>query len=330
LSTVDLQTLGGGRRRFSLKVWLPVSILLGALLIAPVLGLSSFIQSLIIEIFVFSLLALSLNVLLGYTGLVSLGHAAFFAIGGYAIAIISVRWSTEIMLIAPLAVASAALWAVPIGWLSIRLSGFYFLMITLAFAQMISIAAVRWKSLTGGSDGILVPQPMLFGNPVLQDRQSIYYFTLVVFVASVLVVYLIVSSRFGRTLAGIRENSLRMRALGYNVGLYKLIAFVIAASVAGLAGAMNTVFNLFIDPGAADWTQSALVLVMVLIGGAGFFVGPIVGAAIVLILEHWLSSHTEHWGLVLGLLFIGLITFAREGLAGVAASALGVGDGGNR
>jgi branched-chain amino acid transport system permease protein len=303
------------------KIWIPLGVLVFALALAPIMGLPNFIQSLIIEILTFSLLALSLNILLGYTGLVSFGHAAFFGVAGYAVGIIAVSFTSEILITVPLSVLCAALLAVPLGWLSIRLSGFYFLMITFAFAQMVYVAAFRWKWLTGGSDGLIVPAPTFFGIPVLLDRGALYFFTLLVFVICSAAIYVVVTSQFGRTLVGIRENARRMRALGYNVRRYKLAAFVIAATFAGVAGVLNSLFNLFIAPESAHWTQSALVLVTVLIGGASYFVGPIIGTTIVILLQHWLSSHTEYWGLVLGVLFIALITGAREGIAGLAMLA---------
>jgi branched-chain amino acid transport system permease protein len=304
------------------RIWIPLGVVIAALAAAPLLGLPVFLQSLVIEVLTFALLSLSLNVLLGYTGLVSFGHAAFFGIAGYAVAAIGTHFTTNLLLTFPLAVLTAALCALPIGWLSIRLSGFYFLMITFAFAQMVYVAAFRWKWLTGGSDGTIVPGANLFGVPVLQSRESFYFFSLAVFTICTVCLYLIVTSQFGKTLVGIRESTPRMRALGYNVRRYKLAAFVIGATFAGVSGVLNSLFNLFIAPESAHWTQSALVLVMVLIGGAGYFVGPIIGAAIVIVLQHWLSSHTEYWGLILGLLFIVLITGAREGIAGIAVQVM--------
>jgi len=313
--------LTGARRPPALSrwtVWGPLAAAILALAVAPALGMSNFVQSLAIEMLIFSILALSLDILLGYTGLVSLGHAAFFAISGYTVAILSVRWTADIALTFPLAIMVAGVLALAVGALSIRLSGFYFLMITFALAQMIYTAAFRWKWLTGGSDGILVASPTLFGHPVLQSREAFYYFTLVVFVVTCALLYWIIHSQFGRVLAGIRENTRRMRALGYNIRLYKLAAFVTAAVFGSIAGILNAQFNLFIAPESAHWSQSALVLVMVLIGGSGYFLGPIIGATIVLGLQHWLSSYTDYWGLVLGLLFIALITGAREGIVGIA------------
>jgi branched-chain amino acid transport system permease protein len=323
MSAADIAMKRQQRPSVAPRIWIPLSVLLGALAVAPLFGLPIFIQGLVIEILTFSLLALSLNILLGYTGLVSFGHAAFFAISGYAVAAVATHYTPDILVTLPVAILSAALCALPLGWLSIRLSGFYFLMITFAFAQMVFVAAFRWKWLTGGSDGMLVSGPTLFGTPVLQSREQFYFFALALFVICTVALYCIVTSSFGRTLIGIRENTLRMRALGYNVRRYKLAAFVIAATFGGVAGAANALFNLFIAPESAHWTQSAMVLVMVLIGGASYFVGPIVGTTVVLLLQHWLSSHTEYWGLVLGILFIALITGAREGISGLVMNLTG-------
>jgi branched-chain amino acid transport system permease protein len=290
-----------------------------AMAAAPALGLSNFLQSLVIEILMFSILSMSLNLLVGYTGLVSLGHAAFFAVAGYAAAIAAIRLSPDVLVTFAAGIAASTLLAVLVGWLSIRLSGFYFLMITFTFAQMVYVAASRWKPWTGGSDGLIIPGPELFGQPVLQSREAFYYTALAIFAVCCMAMYGLVTSPFGRTLAGIRERAPRMRALGYDVRRCKLGAFVAAAAFASVAGVLNAQFNLFIAPESAHWTQSAITLVMVLIGGSSFFVGPIVGTAIVLLLQYELSSYTEYWGLVLGLMFIALITGAREGLIGIAA-----------
>lgn len=299
--------------------YLACAAAIAAVAAAPVLGLSNFLQSLVIEILMFSILSMSLNLLVGYTGLVSFGHAAFFAVAGYAAAIAAIRLSPDVLVTFPAGIAASTVLAVLVGWLSIRLSGFYFLMITFTFAQMVYVAASRWKPWTGGSDGLIIPGPELFGQPVLQSREAFYYTVLAVFAICCTAMYGLVTSPFGRTLAGIRERAPRMRALGYDVRRYKLGAFVTAAAFAGIAGVLNAQFNLFIAPESAHWTQSAITLVMVLIGGSNFFVGPIVGTAIVLLLQYGLSSYTEYWGLVLGLLFIALITGAREGLIGIAA-----------
>lgn len=294
---------------------------------APWLGINEFQRSLLLEVMIFSILAMSLNLILGYAGLVSFGHAAFFAVGSYAAGLSANYLSPEIWLSLPIGIAAGVILALPVGWLSIRLSGFYFLMITFAFAQMVYAVVYRWNWLTGGSDGLLIAGPKFLGSPVLQSRDQLYFFTLICFVASFLILHRIISGPFGQVLVGIRENTRRMRALGYDVRAYKLAAFVIAAAFAALAGVINGQFSLFASPESAHWTLSASALVMVLIGGAGTKTGPIIGTAIVLLLQHWLSSYTQYWSLALGLLFILLITTAREGIHGLllrAARRIGV------
>ena len=234
-----------------------MAALVVVLALAPVLGLPPFVQSLVIEIMIFSILAMSLDLLVGYTGLVSFGHAAFFAIAGYGTAV-AARATPELLLTIPVGLLAALVLALLVGWLSIRLSGFYFLMITFAFAQMVYVAAIRLKKVTGGSDGLVVPGPKLFGYSVLESRAAFYWFTLAVFVLCCGVMYAVVRSQFGRTLVGIREQTPRMRALGYDVRWYKLVVFVIASLLAGAAGIVNVLFNLFIAPESAHWTQSAL------------------------------------------------------------------------
>ena len=284
---------------------------------APTLGLSSFLQSLVIEVLTFSILSMSLNLLIGYTGLVSFGHAAFFAVAGYGAAIAAIRLNPEVFVTFSIGIVASSLLAVVIGWLSIRLSGFYFLMITFTFAQMVYVAAVGWKVWTGGSDGLIIPGPTLFGHPVLETRRGLYYTTLVVFVVScsdhVLACDLAVRPYADRN----------PRARPADAGAGLQCAPLQARRVRCRRGTgerrrrAECAIQSFISPESAHWTESAIILVMVLIGGTNFFVGPIVGTAIVLLLQHWLSSYTQYWGLVLGSLFVALITTAREGIVGV-------------
>jgi branched-chain amino acid transport system permease protein len=266
---------------------------------------------------VFAVLAMSLDLLLGQTGLVSLGHAAFFAIGAYASGLSANYLCTDVIVTSMIAVVVGAVLALPIGILCIRLPGFYFLMITFAFSQMIFQVAFKWARLTGGADGLLISPPTLFGSPVLTSRLQLYLTTLIIFVLCVLLFVFIRRSSFGQVLAGIRENTRRMRALGYNVRAYKLMAFTLSAAVAAFAGAWYVQFSLFVSPDAAHWAQSAAVLVMVLIGGAGSTLGPVIGAATILLLQHELSSYTEHWNAILGLLFVLTIWVSPDGIAGL-------------
>ncbi len=291
------------------------------LVAAPHLGLPSYALSLMIEALFLAIFAMSLDVLVGYLGLVSLGHATFFAIGAYATGIIANGLTNDILVTSSIGLAVAGVLGIVIGWLSIRLPGFYFLMITLAFAQMIYSIADKWNWLTGGSNGMSIPSPALFGHPVLNSREQIYYVVLVAFGLSWFILHRVVTSPFGEALVGIRENTRRMRAIGYNVRRYKLVGFVIAAIFASLAGILNAQFNHFVSPENAHWSQSANVLVMVLIGGAGTLLGPVIGATVVLLLQNWLSSYTEYWSLALGILFIVLITGARDGILGLMTQA---------
>lgn len=292
-----------------------------ALALAPAAGMGDFGLSFLLEMMVFSVLALSLNLLVGNTGLVSLGHAAFFAIGAYAAALCANNWSTDVLVTLSCAVLAGAIFAVPIGFLSIRLPGFYFLMITFAFSQMVYQVAFRWAGLTGGSDGLRVAPPTLIGSPVLIERVHLYWFALVVFVASIVLLYRLGRSSFGRVLAGIRENTRRMRALGYDVRAYKLAAFVLSASIAAFVGAVYVQFSLFVSPDNAHWIQSATVLVMVLVGGRGSLIGPLIGATSILFLQHQMSSHTEYWNAVLGLIFVVVIWLSPQGIVGLVTAA---------
>jgi branched-chain amino acid transport system permease protein len=310
-----LERQGHWRVRFNSSfAWWLIPLALG---LAPALGMSDFAQSLLLEMMVFAVLAMSLDLLLGQTGLVSLGHAAFFAIGAYAAALSANYFCTDVLITSLIAVVAGAVLALPIGSLCIRLPGFYFLMITFAFSQMIFQVAFRWASLTGGSDGLLVSSPTLFGYPILASRFQLYITTLVIFVLCFILFDQIRKSSFGQILAGIRENTRRMRALGYNVRAYKLIAFTLSASVAALIGAIYVQFSLFVSPDTAHWAQSATVLVMVLIGGAGSAFGPVVGAAAILLLQHQLSSYTEHWNAILGFLFVAVIWVSPSGFSGL-------------
>ncbi len=288
-----------------------------ALVFAPHLGLAVYQMSLVIEVLLFAIFAMSLDLLLGYTGMVSLGHAAFFAFGAYGAGLAARYVSSDILISATVGIAAAVILSVVIGWLSIRLSGFYFLMITFAFAEMVYSIADRWNWLTGGSNGFIVAGPTLLGNPVLVSRVAVYDTVIGVFVICFALMKMIVSSPFGEVLVGIRQNPTRMRALGYNVQLYKLTIFMIGAFFAAVAGVFYAQFNLFVSSDVAHWTQSADVLVMVLIGGSGTLIGPVIGAAVIILLQNWLSSYTEYWSLVIGILFIVLISGARQGILGL-------------
>lgn len=279
------------------------------LLVAAVLlplVLSVYHLTILTQILIFGLFAMSLDLLVGYTGLVSLGHAAFFGLGAYAAGYAAIHWNPSALLTFPVGIAVAAAGALVIGFLSIRARGVYFLMITLAFAQMIHAAATKAFSITGGSNGLSgIPRPTIgLDSGLLWQGVPFYYFVLAGFAISALVLARIVASPFGRVLLGIRENEERMRAIGYDTQRLKLAAFVIAGSFAGLAGALYAAYNGIVAPSDVHWSVSGDALIMVIVGGAGTLGGPVLGAAIFLVLQNLVSSITERWQLIAGAIFI--------------------------
>jgi len=288
---------------------------LGAVAALPWLA-GSYPVKLVQEILIWGIFAMSLDLLMGYAGMISLGHSAFFGLGGYVAALALKHWSpslTSALLLPALAAAGAAL---VIGSLSIRSSGVYFIMLTLAFSQMLYAAAFSAAWL-GSSDGLPgVPRPRLPGVDL--DRTSVFHlYVVTVFVLAALALHRIVRSPFGRVLGGIEDNEHRMVAVGYAVARFKLVAFVVAGTVAGIAGALYAQFNGYISPEALSWTTSGEVLLMVIIGGAGTLGGPVLGAAGFILLQSLVSSYTERWMLILGAVFIGFVLWAPAGLLGI-------------
>lgn len=283
--------------------------------------LSSYYVLLFTEILIFSIFALSVNLLMGYTGLVSLGQAAFFGAGGYTVALLITHAGIEsfwLCLIAALAVS--ALLGLVFGFLALRTTGMYFIMLTLALAQMVWAIVWRWRSFTGGDDGLPgIPRPDLGLPWSLADNVSFYYLVLAFFVIAVYLLYRITRSPFGRTLVGIRENESRLQALGYNTWRYKCVCFVIAAVFGGLAGTLKVYQDGFISPAYCSMSLSALVVLAAMIGGTRFFAGPIIGAAVVWVIRSIISSYTEYWTLILGILVVVVVMFARQGIVGYFA-----------
>lgn len=291
-----------------------------ALVLLPLFDPPRYLVTVLTEVFIFAIFAMSLDLLLGFTGLASLGHAAFWGLGAYAAGIAAIRFSPSAFLTIPVGILAASLGALLIGWLSVRTSGVYFLMLTLAFSQMVFAAASRWTWLTGGTNGLAgVPRPEL---PLvnLGDERTFYWAALAAALASLWLLWRIVRSPLGRTFVGIRENESRMRSLGYDTFRYKLASFVIAGAFAGFAGALYAGYARYVSPGDVYWTQSGLVMIMVIIGGVGTLVGPVLGAAFELLLRNWVSSLPdigERWMLIMGLVFVGFVLFARRGIVGI-------------
>jgi branched-chain amino acid transport system permease protein len=265
------------------------------------------------QILLFALFALALNVLVGYAGLVSLGHAGLFAIAGYACALLLQAGYAHSLAIAGAIVVSLIAAAV-FGVLALRASGIGFLMITLALGQIIWGIAYRWVGLTQGDNGIKVtsrPQPFGFS---LASAPAFYYATLILFLLAIAATAMLINSPFGASLRGARDQPRRMNALGYNVWLIRFVAFLFSGFWSAIAGLLFVYYNNFISPQAANLQGSAEVLLMVISGGSGTLLGPVAGAVIVVITKTIVSSWIARWNLVLGLIFVAIISFMPEGL----------------
>ena len=293
-----------------------------ALLCVPFLG-SRFYTFLATEIVILALFALSLNLLLGYAGLVSFGHAAYFGIGAYACAILMKTHGVAFPLAFVAAGAAAAACALVFGFFCVRSTKIYFAMLTLAFAQIVWAVCFKWNSVTGGEQGFNnVPYPDLgwmAALPGLGDlRTADHYFLLVMVLAGAcfLALQRLTLSPFGRMLTAIRENPERAEFVGLNVKLYQVAAFAIAGMFAGFAGALFGIFNRGVFPDFAYWSKSAEVLIMVILGGMASFWGPAVGAAALALLSHQINAMTQYWPLVLGTVLVVLLFAFPGGIVG--------------
>ena len=300
----------------------PRSLLLVALLVAlaafplvaPLFGMEFYI-GFVRRVLIMALAAASLNFILGFGGMVALGHAGFIGVGAYTVVAFADAGVMSAWVMWPMAALVAGLVAALIGTVALRTRGVYFIMTTLAFAQMLYFVAVSLRTY-GGDDGYTLPARPSVGLGIDLSNESNFYWVVLALVALALGwMHRATRSRFGHALMGIRDNETRMRALGYPVFRIQLVAFAIAGAVAGLAGALLANGNGFISPGAMHWTQSATLVVMVVIGGLGRSWGGPVGAAVWLLLEEVLKQHTEHWHLPLGLLLIAVALWAPKGLA---------------
>jgi branched-chain amino acid transport system permease protein len=274
------------------------------------------------EILVWGIFAMSLDLLMGHAGMVSFGHAAFFGVGAYVAALGLLKSPGGLAgFVLPAVVAALA--ALVIGFFSIRVGGVYFIMLTLAFSQMFFAVAFQAEWL-GSNDGISgVPRPRLLGVD-LADARAFHACLIVLVALAIVLMWRVVRSPFGHVLRGIHENESRMEAVGYAVRRYKLIAFVIAGTVAGVAGALYTQLNGYVSPDAFFWTTSGEALLMVIIGGTGTLGGAMLGAAAFILLESLVSTYTERWMLILGLTFILFVLFAPGGIVGALRGRVGL------
>jgi branched-chain amino acid transport system permease protein len=290
-----------------------------ALLIAAPFGLPAFAMTLLTELVILGLFAMSLDLMVGYTRLVSFGHVAAYGLGAYASGYMLLNTSMSLPLVVLLAALLVGTVAVGVGWVCTLATGVSFSMLTLAFAQLLYAIAFKWTSVTGGSDGLAgIPRragPM--GITFITTKTGFYYFALACLIGSLLLCQQLVASPFGAVLRGIRENEAKTLTLGYNTRLYKIAVVVISYTLGGLAGALYAPFAGFANTELLFWLLSGQVLIMVIVGGSGTLIGPILGAAFFLLLEHQLSSYTEAWALFFGLVFIGFILFAPQGIWGL-------------
>ena len=261
--------------------------------------------------------ALSLNLIMGYGGMISFGHAVYVGIGAYAVGICAEHEIISGFIQWPLAVGASALFALVFGAISLRTRGVYFIMITLALAQMMYFLGVSLDRY-GGDDGLPLAEPSDFNGLIdLGDKNSLYFLVYGILLVCLWVSHRLVNSRFGMVIQGARSNEARMEAIGFSTFRYKLTAFVIAGAMAGVAAALVANHTDFVNPDMMHWTRSGDLIIMVLLGGMGSLVGPIVGALVFILLEELLSGVTEYWQLIFGPFLILVVLFARGGLLGV-------------
>ena len=296
-------------------------IVVGVIGLAGTIGgapwLPSYPLTLLTQAVIVAILAMSLDVLLGYTGLASLGHAAYFGIAAYAVGILTTQYQSRFLTCLLVGVALAAGAAAVFGLLAIRAVGTYFLMITLALGMVVWGLAFRWVSMTKGDNGISgVPRPDLGLSWNLADPLPFFYLALAAMVLAWALLAVVVRSPFGLTLKGIRESETRMRALGYNVWLHKYLAFVLSGTFAGFAGVFWAYYNGFVSPVDVQLVTSVETLLMVALGGPGTLAGPALGAGVIVFLKNFVSVYTKRWLLILGAVYIGVILFAPRGILG--------------
>ena len=285
-------------------------------LLALPLALSQFWTFIAIEVLAFALYAVSFNVLLGYGGMLSFGHAAFFGVGGYTAAILLKKAGLPpglaFALVPFAALLMSALVALVIGIFSVRRSGIYFAMLTFAFQMLLYTIALKATSVTGGDDGLTgLKPPGLLAQPIYY-----YYFALAFVAGAIYVLYRLVSSPFGFTLRALRANARRVQYVGVNVRAHQLAAFVASGAFAGLAGSIFALSTGNVFPGWLDWTASATPIVMAVLGGVHTFLGPALGAAVYVVLEVMISGKTEYWPLAMGVIIVALVLAMPEGLSG--------------
>jgi branched-chain amino acid transport system permease protein len=299
--------------------WITASVFTIFALVPVVTSLTGqgFYQDLVTRVMILALAALSLNLILGHGGMISFGHAAYLGIGAYCVGIPAHYEVYSGWLHFPLAIGVSAIFAFLTGAVCLRTTGVYFIMITMAFAQMMFFALVSLEEY-GGDDGLVIEVRSEFaGLWDMESNLTLYYVVFVGLLVCMYAIHRIVHSRFGMVIAGAKSNERRMQALGFHTYRYRLTCYVMSGALCGLAGALLGNFTNFISPEMMDWTRSGELIFIVVLGGAGSLLGPVLGAAAFVLLEEWLSGITLYWQLPFGLLLISVVLFVRGGIDGL-------------
>lgn len=311
-------------RRALSGVILP-AVIFGCFALVPLLsvfGAESYLLGLVTRVMIFAIAALGLDILVGYGALVSFGHAAFVGIGAYAVGILASHGIGDALIALPVALLASAVFAWLTGIVCLRTKGVYFIMITLAFGQMIFFTASSLAPY-GGDDGLTIhARNTIAGFDLLDNERVLYYFALLCLLVTYLLCRAIVGSRFGRVFRGAKENATRLATLGYQVYRFQLAGYVIAGMMGGLSGFLLANATNFVSPAYMSWQRSGELLIMIILGGIGTLHGAIIGTAAFLLLEEWLSGFTEHWKMIFGPLLVLAVLFVPGGLGGIGAALL--------
>lgn len=317
---LDIPALAAPARGRAFLLPLIVLALFALLPVAATLGPQSFILALVTRIMILALAAMSLDLLIGYGAMISFGHAAYVGIGAYSVAILSSHGINDAFIQLGVALAASCLFALVTGAISLRTKGVYFIMITLAFGQMLYFLGTSLAAY-GGDDGLtLASRSLVFGSKILKNDFVLYYVAFALMLGAYLLLRAIVASRFGRVLRGIRENPVRMEAIGFAPYRYQLTAYVIAGMIAGVSGCLLANQAEFVSPAYAAWQRSGDLIFVIVLGGLGSLHGAIIGAAVFSLLAEMLSHYTEHWALIFGPILILVVLYARNGIGGLFGS----------
>jgi len=311
-------------RRLTGGLFIPL-VIFSCFAIIPLLtvfGAETYLLGLVTRVMIFAIAALALDLLVGYGALISFGHAAFIGIGAYAVGILASHGIGDVLISFPVALAASALFAWLTGIVCLRTKGVYFIMITLAFGQMIFFTASSLAPY-GGDDGLTIhARNTIAGLKLLDNERVFYYFALLCLLGTYLLCRAIVASRFGRVFRGAKENATRMATLGFQVYRFQLVGYIIAGMMGGLSGFLLANATNFVSPAYMSWQRSGELLIMIILGGTGTLNGAIVGSAAFLLLEEWLSGFTEHWKMIFGPLLVLAVLFVPGGLGGIGAALM--------